>query len=39
VEAQNDGDTELRRVLVPAINNLFFVRSIVQGFACFGRRE
>ena len=39
VEAQNDGDTELRRVLVPAINNLIFVRSIVQGFACFGRRE
>ena len=27
VEAQNDGDTELRRVLVPAINNLIFVRS------------
>ena len=27
VESQNDGDMELRRVLVPAINNLFFVRS------------
>ena len=26
VEEQNDGDTELRRVLVPAINNLIFVR-------------
>ena len=27
VERQNDGDAELRRVLVPAINNLIFVRS------------
>ena len=27
VESQNDGDTELRRELVPAINNLIFVRS------------
>ena len=27
VERQNDGDTELRRELVPAINNLIFVRS------------
>ena len=27
VESQNNGDTELRRVLVPAINNLIFVRS------------
>ena len=27
VESQNDGGTELRRVLVPAINNLIFVRS------------
>jgi len=27
VESQNDGDTELRRVFVPAINNLIFVRS------------
>ena len=26
-ERQNDGDTELRRELVPAINNLIFVRS------------
>ena len=26
VERQNDGDTELRRELVPAINNLIFVR-------------
>ena len=27
MESQNDGDTELQRVLVPAINNLIFVRS------------
>ena len=27
VESQSDGDTELRRELVPAINNLIFVRS------------
>ena len=27
VESQNDGDMELRRVLVPAISNLIFVRS------------
>ena len=27
VERQNDGDAELRRELVPAINNLIFVRS------------
>ena len=27
VETQNDGDSELRRVLLPAINNLIFVRS------------
>jgi transcription antitermination factor NusG len=27
VESQNDGNTELQRVLVPAINNLIFVRS------------
>ena len=27
VESQNNGDTELRRVLVPAVNNLIFVRS------------
>ena len=27
MESQNDGDSELRRVLVPAINNLIFVRS------------
>jgi transcription antitermination factor NusG len=27
VESQNDGVTELRKVLVPAINNLIFVRS------------
>ncbi|WP_051652001.1 UpxY family transcription antiterminator [Prevotella sp. P6B1] len=26
VESQSDGDTELRRMLVPAINNLIFVR-------------
>jgi len=27
MESQSDGDAELRRVLVPAINNLIFVRS------------
>ena len=27
VESQNDGDMELRRVLVPGISNLIFVRS------------
>ena len=27
VESQKDGETELRRMLVPAINNLIFVRS------------
>ena len=27
MESQNDGDAELRRELVPAINNLIFVRS------------
>lgn len=27
VESQNDGDMELRRVLVPSISNLIFVRS------------
>ena len=27
MESQNDGDSELRRMLVPAINNLIFVRS------------
>ena len=27
MESQSEGDTELRRVLVPAINNLIFVRS------------
>jgi transcription antitermination factor NusG len=30
VERQNDGDTELRRVLVPAINNLIFVRETLE---------
>ena len=30
VERHNDGDTELRRVLVPAINNLIFVRETLE---------
>ena len=30
MERQNDGDTELRRVLVPAINNLIFVRETLE---------
>lgn len=30
VERHNDGDTELRRVLVPAISNLIFVRETLE---------
>ena len=39
VESQNDGDTELRRVLVPAINNLIFVRSTQERMSELKRRN
>ena len=39
VERQNDGDTELRRVLVPAINNLIFVRSTQERLSELKRRN
>ncbi len=39
VESQNDGDTELRRVLVPAINNLIFVRSTQERLSELKRRN
>ena len=39
VESQNDGDTELRRVLVPAINNLIFVRSTQEHLSELKRRN
>ena len=39
VERQNDGDTELRRVLVPAINNLIFVRSTQEQLSELKRRN
>ena len=39
VESQNDGDTELRRVLVPAINNLIFVRSTQERASELKRRN
>lgn len=39
VESQNDGDTELRRVLVPAINNLIFVRSTQERVSELKRRN
>lgn len=39
VERQNDGDTELRRVLVPAINNLIFVRSTQERMSELKRRN
>ena len=39
VESQNDGDTELRRVLVPAINNLIFVRSTQEWVSELKRRN
>ena len=38
-ESQNDGDTELRRVLVPAINNLIFVRSTQERLSELKRRN
>ena len=39
VESQNDVDTELRRVLVPAINNLIFVRSTQERVSELKRRN
>lgn len=39
MESQNDGDTELRRVLVPAINNLIFVRSTHERLSELKRRN
>ena len=39
VESQNDGDTELRRVLVPAINNLIFVWSTQERVSELKRRN
>ena len=39
VESQNDGDTELRRVLVPAISNLIFVRSTQERLSELKRRN
>ena len=39
VESQNGGDTELRRVLVPAISNLIFVRSTQERISELKRRN
>ena len=39
VESQNDGDMELRRVLVPAISNLVFVRSTQERMSELKRRN
>ena len=39
VESQNDGDSELRRVLVPAISNLIFVRSTQERLSELKRRN
>lgn len=39
VESQNDGDTELRWVLVPAISNLIFVRSTQERVSELKRRN
>ena len=39
VERQNDGDTELRRELVPAITNLIFVRSTQKQLSELKRRN
>ena len=39
VESQNGGDTELRRVLVPAISNLIFVRSTQERMSELKRRN
>ena len=38
-ESQNDGDAELRRVLVPAISNLIFVRSTQKQVSELKRRK
>ena len=38
-ESQNDGDAELRRVLVPAISNLIFVRSTQKQVSELKRRN
>ena len=39
VESQNGGDSELRRVLVPAISNLIFVRSTQERMSELKRRN
>ena len=39
VESMNGGDTELRRVLVPAISNLIFVRSTQERMSELKRRN
>ena len=39
VESQNNGDTELQRVLVPAISNLIFVRSTQERVSELKRRN
>ena len=39
MESQNDGDSELRRVLVPAITNLIFVRSTQERLSELKRRN
>ena len=39
VESQNGGDTELQRVLVPAIRNLIFVRSTQERMSELKRRN
>ena len=39
VERQNDGDSELRRELVPAINNLIFVRETQEQLSELKRRN
>ena len=39
MESQNDGDSELRRVLVPAISNLIFVRSTQERVSELKRRN
>ena len=39
VESQNEGDSELRRVLLPAISNLIFVRSTQEQLSELKRRN
>ena len=39
MESQNDGDSKLRRVLVPAISNLIFVRSTQERLSELKRRN